>query len=124
VLAETVVERLGDIARCRGDEAGPVALADIAIEGELTDAEHLALAQRLVHAAVDILEDAQSTDLVGEAVGLRLGVLDGDAEQNQQPGTDTGDAFAVDLDRSLTYALDEGSQTAPASSSSTSEEAS
>ena len=52
------------------------------------DAQNLAVAERLVHAALRIGEDAKRPDLVGEPVGLLLGVVVGDAEQHQQPRAD------------------------------------
>ena len=66
-------------------------------------------------------------DLVGQAVGLLLPVPDADPEQDQHPRPDLGDPLALDVDRRLADPLDERPQrpvAAPASSSSTSEEAS
>ncbi len=54
--------------RCLGpggvDVRRAVALARVAVERELGDAQHLALAQRLVHAAFGVGEDAQIADLL------------------------------------------------------------
>ena len=50
-LAEALVERLGHLGPGRGHERGPVALARVAVERELRDAEDLALPERLVHPA-------------------------------------------------------------------------
>jgi hypothetical protein len=47
-----------------------------------------AVAERLVHAALGVGEDAKRPDLVGEPVGLLLAVVVGDAQQHQQPGAD------------------------------------
>ena len=66
--------------------AGPVAPASVAVEGELADAERLALVQRLVHPPLGVVEDAQRPHLVGEPVGLRLAVLAPDAKQHEHPG--------------------------------------
>ena len=43
----------------------------VAVERELGDAEHRAVAERLVHAPVGVGEDAQRADLVGQPVGRR-----------------------------------------------------
>src|SRR5689334_9653936 len=67
-LAEAFVERLGDLWRCGRDVRRAVALASVAVEGELADDERLAVPQRLVHASVGVGEDAQRADLVGEPV--------------------------------------------------------
>ena len=95
-LAEALVQRLGDLGRRGVDVARAVALAGVGVEGELAHAEHLALAERLVHAPVGVLEHAQRPDLVGEPVRLGLAVVRADAEQHQQAGTDRGDLLAVD----------------------------
>ena len=95
-LAEALVERLGELGARRADEARPVALARVAVERELADAQDLAVAERLVHAPVGVLEDAQRPDLVGQAVGARLRVVVGHAEQHEQPGTDAPGAAPVD----------------------------
>ena len=70
-LAEQLIERLGLLRPCGGDEAGPVALACVAIEGELADAEDLALAEGLVHVPVGVGEDPQGAHLAGQPLGRR-----------------------------------------------------
>ena len=58
-------------SRRRGvDVARAVALAGVAVERELAHAEDLALAERLVHPPLGVVEDPQRADLVGEPVGL------------------------------------------------------
>src|SRR4051794_41308370 len=69
-LAEAVVERLG-LGGGRGvDVAGPVALAGVAVEGELADAEDLAVTERLVHPPPRVVPDPPRADPSGEAGGL------------------------------------------------------
>src|ERR1700710_23199 len=124
-LAEAVVQRLRHLRPRRLDVAGSVALASVAIEGELADAEDLPLAQRLVHPALGVVEDPQRPHLVGEAGGLLLPVAHADPEQHQHPRSDLGHPLALDVDRRLADPLDERPQVmAPASSSSTSDDAS
>ena len=95
-LAEALVERLGPLGPGRVHERRPVALAGVAVERELRHAEELALAERLVHPAVRVLEDPQRADLLGEPVGVLGPVVVGDPEQHQQPGPDLGDALPAD----------------------------
>ena len=71
-LAEALVERLGVLGPRRGDVGRAVALARVAVERELRDAQHLAVAERLVHAALGVREHPQRAHLVGQAVGLGL----------------------------------------------------
>src|SRR6185312_4240709 len=78
-----------------------VAAAGIAIQGELADAEHLALAERLVHPPLGVVEDPQLRDLVGELVALLGPVADPDPEQDQHPRPDLRHPIALDVDRRL-----------------------
>src|SRR5439155_221075 len=57
--AEALVQRPGLLGGRGGEEAGPVAAARLAIQGELAHAQDLALAERLVHAPLGIIEHAQ-----------------------------------------------------------------
>ena len=69
-LAEALVELLG-LLRARGvHEARPIPAPRIAVEGELADAEDLAVAERLVHVALGVGEHAQRAHLRGEAIGV------------------------------------------------------
>ncbi len=104
-LAEAVVEGLGRLARRRVDIAGPIAVARVSVKCELADAENLAVAERLVEAALGVVEDPQGADLVGKPVGLLLAVADRDPEQDQEPGADLGDPLALDVDRGLADSL-------------------
>src|SRR3954454_16331673 len=93
--ADALVERLGLLGPGRLDVGRAVALARIAVERELRDAEDLAVAQWLVHPALRGGEDAQGADLVRELVGLLLGVRVRHAEQDEQPRTDPAGDRAV-----------------------------
>ncbi len=66
----------------------------------------LALAQRLVHPPLGVVEDSQRPHLLGEPVGLFGRVAAAHAEQDQQPRPDLGDTLALDVDRGLADALD------------------
>src|SRR5262249_4121009 len=94
----------------RLDVARPVALAGVAVEGELADAEDLALAQRFVHAPLGVVEDAQRAQLGGEELCLGGRVAAAHAEQHQHSRADLGDALALDVDRRLADPLYERSQ--------------
>ena len=91
----------------RRDVARAGALARVAVERELADDEHLAVAERLVHLAVGVGEDAQRADLVGELVARRVVVVVGDAEQDEQAGADLADGRPVDADGGAGDPLDE-----------------
>ena len=96
-IGEALVERLGLLRSRGGDVGGAVALARVAVEGELADDEHLALrAQRLVHAAFGVGEDPQGRDLVGEPVAHGLIVVVRDAEQHDHARADRCRGLAVD----------------------------
>src|SRR5215207_8951602 len=111
-LAEAVVEGLGQLGGSGLDVARPRSLPGVPIEGELADAEDLAVAERLVHPAVGVVEDPQRSELLGEAIGVRLGVLPGDSEEDEHPRADLGDPLPLDVDGRLTDALDESSHAA------------
>jgi hypothetical protein len=107
--AHALVERLRQLGRRGVHEARAVALARVAVERELGDAEQLAadVADRQVQLAFGVLEDAQPLELAGQPVGLLGGVARPHAEQHQQPEADAGDLVAVDLDRRPADPLDE-----------------
>ena len=96
-LAEPLVERLRRWLPARPPLARPVALAGIPVERELTDAEDLALAQRLVHLALGVGEDPQRPHLLGEPVRL-LGLSLTRRERRHLRGrgrSDARDALAI-----------------------------
>ncbi|MDX6669939.1 MAG: hypothetical protein QOI91_302 [Solirubrobacteraceae bacterium] len=98
-LAEPLVERLGVLGAGRGDVGGTVALPRVAVERELGDAQDLAVAQRLVHPSLRVREHPQRADLVGQAVGLLLGVAVAHAQQHQQTRADRRHLRTVHGDR-------------------------
>src|ERR1700733_14662592 len=116
-------ERFGGqlVEECRplwlggGGEARPVALARVGLEGELAHGEDLAVADRVVHAAALVGEDAQREDLLGEALGGLLAVLMADAEEDEEAGADLRDRLAVDADGRPGDALEDGSHAARSS---------
>src|SRR5215216_3645191 len=57
--ADALVERLGFLGRGRVHEARAVALPDVAVEGELADAQDVApgVTEREVHLPLGVLED-------------------------------------------------------------------
>ena len=73
------------------------ALAAVAVQGELGDHQNFTVdrVQAAVHLAVLILENAQACQLVGQLHGLGLGVVMGDAQQDEEAGSDLADGFAV-----------------------------
>ena len=70
-------QRLGHSARRRRGPRRAAALAGVAVEGELADAEDGAVAERLVHPALAVGEHAQGADLLGQAVAGPLVVAAG-----------------------------------------------
>src|SRR5262249_26553399 len=108
-LAEAVVERLGLLAGRHLDVARPVAPVCVAVEGELADAEHLALAERLAHPSLLVLASAHRPPRVGPPSGLLRGVAAPHPEQEGQARPDLGDALSLDIDRGLAHSLDERS---------------
>src|SRR5690606_23913363 len=73
------------------------------------DAQHLAVAERLVHAPVGVVEDPQRAQLRRHPVGDRLVVVVAHAQQDEQPGADRPGDGAVDADLGAADALDERS---------------
>ena len=106
-LAEAVVERLGHLARGGLDVARPVAAAGIAVEGELADAEHLAVARAARSSAPRRRRRSRSARTLSASRSASLAVVDRDAEQDQQPGPDLRDPLALDVDRRLADPLDQ-----------------
>ena len=67
--AEALVQPLR-VFRCGGrSEARAVPPPGVAVEGELADAQDLALAQGLVHAALRVCEQPQRAHLLGQPLG-------------------------------------------------------
>ena len=96
-LADQLVERLGDLRRRRAGEARPVALADVAVERELADAEDPALAQRLRHPALGVVEDPQRPRPCGRSAApppRRRRARR--PSRTSMPGPDRADRLAVD----------------------------
>src|SRR5215472_5633324 len=80
--------------RGRRIERWPLALAHVAVEGELRDDKHrpARFADRAIHLAFAVLEYAQPGDLVGKIVGIRLRIFLPDAKKHQEAPFDfTGD---------------------------------
>ena len=104
-LAEALVEALGRLARRGGDERRAVALARVAVERELADAEHLAVPERGVHPPLVVGEDPQRQDLRREPVGVGIGVVVRDAEQHEQARADGRHLVAADAHGGARHAL-------------------
>lgn len=104
------IKRHGDGRRGGLDEAGPTALAAVAVQRELADNQHAAadLDDVTVHLAGFVLEDAQARQLVGEPFRLLGSVAMGDAQKDQQAAADLADDFAVDFDAGLGNSLQDG----------------
>lgn len=105
---EVLVEGFGFFGRGGSSEAGAAALAAIAVEGELRDAEHAAadVEERAVHLALVVGKDAQVGALFGaEAQGLFV-VARAEADEQEQTLVDLADGFSVDGDAGLADALD------------------
>jgi len=111
LVDEEVVELAGFFWWGGGVEGGALAASYVAVEGELGDGEDAAadILQAEVHFAVLIFEDAEARDFFCEVGGVGLGVVVGDAEQDQQSGADLAGDFAVDCDLSAADALDDRS---------------
>src|SRR5439155_20798029 len=92
-----LVERLGAGGRRRAGERGAAPLRAVPVKGELRDDEQLAadVLERAGEAARPVLEDAQADDLPTERVGVRLGVLVSDAEEDAEPASDAADVHSV-----------------------------
>src|SRR5215208_898925 len=107
--SHALIERLRVGRRRRVDEARPVALARVAVERELGDAQQLPadVPDRAVQLPLGVLEDPQPLELAGQAIGL-LGCIAGPhPEQHQQSRADPRHLLTADLDRRAGDALDE-----------------
>src|SRR5919198_2550975 len=87
------------VVRARGlNEARAVALARVAIDGEVADAQDLAadVLDREVHSALRVREDAKGEELAHELVRVLFGVVHVDAKEHEQAASDPRDLLAVD----------------------------
>ena len=98
-------ERLGNLGTGGIDPARSPTLVGVAVQGELTDHQHLgrpdelaAIGERTVHHPGLVVEDAKVPDLVGQLVGRRDVVAVGDTDQDTQPGTDRADTVGRAVD--------------------------
>ncbi len=87
LLRHTLDKRGGVLRQRRRGVAGTPATAQVGVERELRDHQRPAadVAQREVHLAGLVGEDAQPGDLVREQPRLRLRILRADAHQHDQP---------------------------------------
>ena len=106
---EAFVERVGEFWRGCVDEAGAFPFAGVSQECELADDEHAPsrIGDREVHFAIGVFEDAESDDLFGHGDDVGLGVVGGDAEEDEEAVGDGADEFAVDLYAGFEDALDD-----------------
>lgn len=98
---EVKVKTLGLGRVGRLGKAGPAPGAAVAQEGELAHHEHRAAGLRhvAVHLALVVLEGAEVDDLLGEAVGVVVGVAPRHSQEDEPADADPSDAFALYLDR-------------------------
>ena len=80
-----------------GQKVRTAALAAVAVKGELRYHQNFAAhrLQTTVHLAVLVLKNTQAHQLVRQLHGLGLGVLMGDAQQDQKALSDLADGLAV-----------------------------
>src|SRR5439155_262586 len=78
--------------------------ADGAVREELA----AAVLERAGEAARPVVEDTQADDLSAERVGVRLGVLVSDTEEDAEPASDAADELTAHRDPRLGHALHDG----------------
>ena len=108
-LAKMLVEAVGFL-RLRGViEGRPAPLPAVRRERELRDDEQRAadIGEREVHPARVILEGAQAADFLRELVGVGVGVVAQDPQQDEEPAADLRHLLASDRDARATHALDD-----------------
>src|SRR5439155_16734778 len=105
-----LVERLGAGGRRRAGERGAAPLRAVPVKGELRDDEQLAadVLERAGEAARPVVEDTQADDLSAERIGVRLGVLVSDTEEDAEPASDAADEVTAHRDPRLGHALHDG----------------
>ena len=94
---ELFIQGDGHLGPGGGQKVRAAALAAVAVQGELGYHQDFTVDgfQAPVHLAVLVLEDPQSRQFVRQLHGLGLGVVMGDAQQDQEAGADAADGFAV-----------------------------
>lgn len=108
---EDFIQPLGQLRRCGGGKTGASAAAAISQQCELAHDEHRAahLAQRQVHFAGFVFENAQSGDLLGQPAGVRLAIFTGHAQKYQKTTLNPADDLARHVDVRLQDSLNAGS---------------
>lgn len=101
-VGKVVDERLGDFGWRCVEEAGTATFACVGVEGELGDHQHgvrgalaCQIANRAVHTAISVLEDAQIDRLFRQAAAEPFGVVVGHADQRQQAWADLANDLVV-----------------------------
>ncbi len=114
-LARLPVEPARLVGRGGVHEARAAALAGVGVERELAHHERRAVGveEREVHLSRGVLEDAQPGDAVGERHRLGVAVALADPEEDQEARADGADRAALDRDRGLADALEEGLHARP-----------
>ena len=120
-LAEPVVERLGLLAGSGLDVARPVALARVPVEGELADAEDLAVARAARSSCPSASSKMRSARTLSARRSASASVSSrDDPEQHQHARPDLRHPLALDVDRRLADPLDQRPQGSRAIRSATS----
>ena len=106
LLHELFIQRDGHLGPGGSQEFRAAALLAVAVQRELGDDEQLALhlVQTAVHLAVLVLKNAKPGELVRQLDGLRLGVLVGHAQQDEEALSDLAVYLAVDGDGCVLHA--------------------
>src|SRR5262245_33416096 len=112
LVAEPLVERLGDLRGRSAAEARPVPLRGVGDERELRDDERRPadVDDAPVEAALVVGEDPQPGDLPGELCGVLLRVVRSHAEQDAEAGPNLGGDISRDPYPSLGDPLADGPQ--------------
>src|SRR5579871_3450241 len=116
LVADQLVERTRELRRGGAGEAGAVAAARVGVERELADAQHRALAERVVHLPCGVGEDPQRPQLLREPPRAFGVVVRRDAEQHEHARPDVRDRLVLDAHGRARDALHERPHAASRSS--------
>ncbi len=110
-LHKILVQPASQLGAGRGTERRPPALAAIAVQGELRHDEQLApkVKQGMVEFSGLVRKDAQPDNFVAEIVGLCLGVIGPNAEQDNQAVPNPADALPIYRNLGVAHPLNDRS---------------
>jgi len=104
-----LVEWHGSFGPCGLNKTGATSFSTIPVKGELADEEYRApdITESEVHFPVSVFKDSQPGDFSGEPDHVFLGIISGNAKQDQESSLNLPDDHSIDGDRGFRNALND-----------------